>query len=76
MNIIHHPYRSVAITQVLAFSPQNRLIKIVWLVGYQPNLHKNYENSNVNNQLPKGRKEENGREGVLFSSNQMISPIK
>lgn len=37
MNIIDHPYSSVAITQVPALSPQNRLIKIVWIVRYQPN---------------------------------------
>lgn len=44
MNIVDHPDSSMAITQVPALGPQNRLIKIVRIVRYQTNLHKNYKN--------------------------------
>ena len=36
-NIVNHPDSPMAITQVLALSPQNRLIKDVWIVMYQLN---------------------------------------
>jgi hypothetical protein len=40
LNIVDHPYSFVATTLVFTLSPKNRLIKIVWIVTCQPNLHK------------------------------------
>lgn len=37
LNIVDHPYSSEATTDVPALRPQNRLIKIVWIVTDQPN---------------------------------------
>jgi len=40
MGIVNHPYSSETITQVLAFSPQDRLIKNIWIVRNQLHLQK------------------------------------
>lgn len=37
VNIINHPYSSIAISNLLALSPQNRLIKIIRVITYQSN---------------------------------------
>ncbi|KAI6697079.1 hypothetical protein NL676_017198 [Syzygium grande] len=34
-DVVNHPYGSVTIALVLALCPQNRFIRLLWIIGYQ-----------------------------------------
>lgn len=75
-NVIHHSYSSETITQVLALSPQDRLIKNISIIRYQLHLQTDQDKIDVEKKkkvIPQFEHEqiqaENGREyheGVFF----------